>query len=206
MERGKWTLSSFHFQLSLYHLLIKPSLVIAGLGNPGPSYAATRHNAGFVALDLLSAEFGQGEWKEDRKFLSLTQEARIGTLPVLLVKPLTYMNRSGEALRKIVDFYKLTPATQLMVLCDDLDVNLGEVRLRMKGGPGTHNGLRSVMEYFGEDYIRLRIGVGPRPAGGDLAAWVLSVPPAEERTILEEAVKGIPARIREYVLEGANGE
>ncbi len=86
---------------------MKPSLIIVGLGNPGASYERTRHNVGFRALDVLSEHFGQGVWKESQKFRALIQEARIGKVPILLVKPLTFMNLSGESLRKIVDFYKL---------------------------------------------------------------------------------------------------
>jgi peptidyl-tRNA hydrolase, PTH1 family len=181
---------------------MKPSLVIAGLGNHGASYAKTRHNAGFAALDVLSEVFGQGEWKDNGKFDAQVQEARVVAAPVLLVKPSLYMNRSGEVLRRIVDFYKLDPATQLLVLVDEIDVALGKLRFREKGGPGTHNGLRSINEQFGEGYPRLRIGIGPKPATGDLAAWVLSVPPEEERVKLEEVLRQVPDRVRAYVMEG----
>lgn len=181
---------------------MKPALVIAGLGNPGKSYERTRHNAGFMAMDKLSEAMGEGPWKEGGKFDAQTQEARILTVPVLLVKPQLFMNRSGEVLKKLVDFYKLDPARQLIVLCDDLDVVLGEVRFRLKGGPGTHNGLRSINEQLGEGYPRMRIGVGPKPAVGDLANWVLSVPAEEERVKLEEAIAGIPERVRSFVVDG----
>ncbi len=185
---------------------MKPSLIIAGLGNPGQQYVRTRHNVGFLAIDALSEAAGEGEWKESSKFDALIQEARIVTAPVLLVKPQTYMNLSGESLRKIVDFYKLDPARQLIVLCDDIDVNLGEARFREKGGPGTHNGLKSIVERFGEDFPRIRVGIGPKPVTGDLAAWVLSVPPEEERTILDGVIRNLPERIREFVLDGKTGE
>ena len=153
-------------------------------------------------MDVLSDAFGEGEWKDGQKFLSLTQEARIVTFPVLLLKPQTYMNRSGEALRKCVDFYKLNPAEQLIVLCDDIDIPLGELRLRRSGGPGTHNGLKSVHEQFGEDFVRIRIGVGPNPPGADLSQWVLSVPPEEERTVLAETLRKLPDSPLSYRYKG----
>ena len=179
---------------------MRPSLIIAGLGNPGDSYAKTRLNAGFQALDVLSQSFGQGEWKESEKFSSLIQQARVVAAPVLLVKPLTYMNLSGGPLRRLMDFYKLIPAEQLLVISDDIDLPLGDLRFRKSGGPGTHNGLKSLALEFGESYPRIRIGLGPAPAGSDLAAWVLSVPPQEDLQALRKAMEGIPAIITEYVL------
>ena len=179
---------------------MKPSLIIAGLGNPGKSYDRTRHNTGFQALDVLSETFGQGVWKEQQKFSSLVQEARVVTVPVLLVKPLLFMNRSGESLRKLIDFFKLNPAEELLVLCDDIDIPLGTVRLRKNGGPGTHNGLKSIVEQFGEGFPRLRIGIGPNPEAADLAAWVLSVPPAEEAATLKKTLAELPDMISEFIL------
>ena len=185
---------------------MKPSLVIAGLGNPGSSYERTRHNVGFQAADVLAAACGKSPWREHQKFQALVQEARIVTVPVLLVKPLTYMNRSGESLRKIMDFYKLTAAQQLLVLCDDIDLPLGTVRLRRLGGPGTHNGLKSVVEQFGEGFVRLRIGLGVPPAGSDLAAWVLSVPPLPEQEELTRVLQSLPETVRSFVLDDAGAE
>jgi len=180
---------------------MKPSLVVVGIGNPGNSYASTRHNVGFLAVDALSSAFGEGEWKDKQKFLSVAQEARIVTVPVLLVKPLTYMNRSGEAVRKIVDFYKLDSKEQVIVCCDDIDIPLGTVRLRRSGGPGTHNGLKSLVEQFGEDFPRLRIGIGPKPEKADLAAWVLSKLTEEESEALQNVFDTLPEMIRAFVLD-----
>ncbi len=181
---------------------MKPHLVIIGLGNPGKQHQKTRHNAGFQAIDLLSKAFGEGEWKENQKFLCRTQEGRIVTVPILLVQPTTYMNRSGECIRKLVEFYKLNPRQQILVVCDDIDLPLGGVRLRIKGGPGTHNGLRSIVVVLGEEFPRLRIGVGAaHPKGEDLAAWVLSVPPKDEREKVDEAVKSLPEIVKKFVME-----
>lgn len=182
---------------------MKPVLLIVGLGNPGVSHSATRHNAGFRAVDLLRESFGVVAWKRAEKFDASLAQARVVTVPVLLCKPQTYMNDSGTPVHRIVDFYKLDPATQLLVLCDDIDLTCGTLRLRKQGSAGTHNGLKSLCAQFGEHYPRLRIGIGPKPDGVDLAAWVLSVaPPAEDRATTE-AIATIPDLVRSFILENS---
>lgn len=178
---------------------MKPSLVIVGLGNPGAAHARNRHNAGFRAVDALAAALGEGEWAQRSKFLAETRETRIVTFPVLLVKPQTFMNRVGESVRKLVDFFKLDPQHQLLVFTDDVDLPLGELRLRKTGGPGTHNGMKSVVEAIGEGFPRIRIGLGAAPAGEDLATWVLSNPAPDEQRALDDAIEKIPAMVREFV-------
>jgi PTH1 family peptidyl-tRNA hydrolase len=185
---------------------MKPTLVIIGLGNPGTSHEHTRHNAGFLAIDRLSREYATGEWGQRDKFMSLTQEARVGAAPVLLVKPQTYMNRSGEAIGKIVEFYKLKPAEQVIVISDDVDLPLAEVRFRKNGGPGTHNGLRSIVDRIGESFPRIRIGLGLAPAGSDLAAWVLSAPSKEEMDALARCIEQIPGMVKEFVMGAFEGQ
>ncbi len=180
---------------------MKPSLLLIGLGNPGKQYDKTRHNAGFQAIDVLSKAFGQGEWKESEKYQAFVQEARVLAAPTLLVKPVTYMNLSGESVRKLVDFYRLDPKTQMIVLCDDIDLPLGTLRFRKKGSAGTHNGLKSIIEQFGEEFPRLRIGIGSKPAGADLATWVLSGIPGEEQKELNKAYGEIEAMVRNFVME-----
>lgn len=180
---------------------MKPSLIIVGLGNPGGTYEQTRHNAGFRALDALWERYGEGEWEAKQKFLSIAAEAAIGEFPVLLVKPQTFMNRSGEAVQKLLTFYKIDPAFQLLLVSDDCDLALGEVRFRAGGGPGTHNGLKSVVEHVGETFPRLRIGLGMPPPAQDLAAWVLSVPPEMEANILTKAIlEEVPQKVEEFAL------
>jgi PTH1 family peptidyl-tRNA hydrolase len=166
---------------------MKPSFILVGLGNPGKQYAETRHNAGWLALDYVAKELKAGEYHDAQKFLCTAAEGECGGVPVLLVKPTTYMNLSGNCIKKLVDFYKLNPAKQLLVLCDDIDIPLGTHRFRMTGGPGTHNGLKSIVEVFGEHFPRLRIGLGRQPEGADLAAWVLSHMTGEERKLLQPA-------------------
>ncbi len=180
---------------------MKPALIVVGLGNPGASYARTRHNLGWWAVDALFTEYGEGEWREVSKFSAMLAEARVGLAPILLVKPLTYMNNSGETVRKLVDFYKLEPKEQVLVFCDDIDIPLGEVRLRMNGGPGTHNGLKSIVQQMGEGFPRARIGLGTRPAGEDLANWVLSIPSEADNKVLQGAIATLPELVRTYVME-----
>ena len=179
---------------------MKPALILIGLGNPGAQYEKTRHNAGFRAIDKLSEAFGEGEWQEKPKFLSQVQEGRIVTVPILLIKPQTFMNRSGEAVQKLIDFYKLNAAENLIVFCDDVDLPIAELRLRIKGGPGTHNGLRSIVHIFGEEFPRIRIGLGDQPDGADLAAWVLSAFPKEDAEAVDKASKKLPEMVKEFVL------
>ncbi len=180
---------------------MKPNLIIIGLGNPGAQYAATRHNVGFQAVDVLSDAYGEGEWQESQKFQCRMQEARVVTVPVLLVQPTTFVNRSGECIRKIVEFYKLNPRQQILVLCDEIDLPVGESRLRMNGGPGTHNGLRSIVVVLGEEFPRLRLGIGgTQPRGDELAAWVLSVPPQDERQKIDGMIQTLPSIIKEFVM------
>ncbi len=180
---------------------MKPSLIIIGLGNVGAQYTFTRHNVGFRAVEKLGEEFGEGDWKDKGKFKAFIKEGRVVTAPILLAKPQTFMNLSGESVKKLVDFYKLDPEKQILVICDDVDLPLGEVRLRQSGGPGTHNGLKSIVEIFGEEFPRLRIGIGAQPAGKDLSNWVLSVPSEEEAAIIQKAVDEVPEIVRELIID-----
>ena len=185
----------------MYTHPMKPHFLLVGLGNPGASYERTRHNAGFIAMDRLSQEFGEGEWKDLQKFSATVQEARIVTVPVLLVKPQTFMNASGESIVKLLRYYKVDPAIRLIVVCDDIDLPAGTVRLRTAGGPGTHNGLKSIVQILGEGFARLRIGIGPQPVEQDLASWVLSALSKDERVKLDTALDALVPMVRSYVLE-----
>lgn len=177
---------------------MKPALIIVGLGNPGKSYEHTRHNTGFRAVDALAGVFGVGEWGYKQKFHADICEGRIVTIPVLLVKPRTFMNLSGESVRKIMDFYHMEHGA-VLVIGDDIDLPLGEARYREKGGAGTHNGMKSVVDTIGEHFPRIRIGLGEAPKNVDLSAWVLSQCTLEEEQKLEEAFKKIPDMLKEYV-------
>lgn len=160
--------------------------LIVGLGNPGPRYAATRHNAGWRVLEALAARAGTGAWRE--KFEALLAEARRGSEKVVLARPLTFMNLSGQAVRELVDFWKVEQP-DLLVVVDDFALDLGRIRLRPEGSAGGHNGLLSIAAHLGhEQFARLRVGIGPMPKGVDQAAFVLSEFTASERPLIEEAV------------------
>src|SRR5439155_16934760 len=159
--------------------------IVVGLGNPGLKYAGTRHNVGFEVIDYLARGPGCSAFRE--KFEAFVAETKDGDEPVLLVKPLTFMNLSGRAVRAVLDFYKL-PVEALLVVCDDFNLPLGKLRVRAKGSHGGQNGLRSIQEHLGTDaYARLRIGVG-QPAPGDAVDFVLSKFRPGERKAAEEVV------------------
>lgn len=159
--------------------------VIVGLGNPGPKYAGTRHNIGFDVIDYLASGPGCSSFRE--KFEAMVAELKEADETVLLVKPLTFMNLSGRAVRAALDFYKL-PAESLLVVCDDFNLPLGKLRVRAKGSHGGQKGLLSIQDHLGTDaYTRLRIGVG-QPEPGDAVDFVLSKFRPAERKVAEEAV------------------
>lgn len=144
--------------------------ILAGLGNPGTKYTDTRHNVGFILVDALAAEAKAPPWKSEGK--SLTSRVTLGGQTVLLVKPQTFMNLSGEALQSLMAFYKVTPQ-QVAITLDDVYLPTGSVRIRQGGSAGGHNGLKSLIGLIGPDFVRIRIGVGPCPEGWDLADFVL---------------------------------
>lgn len=159
--------------------------LVIGLGNPGAQYEHTRHNIGFRVVDMLAANYG---WKWERRNRAMLASGTIGPEKVVLVKPLTYMNHSGEAVRELVHWYKLQPE-DLLVIYDDLDLPTGKVRLRAKGSAGGHNGLDNIIRHLHTNqFPRLRIGIG-RPTNHRVETinYVLGIPPAEERTLLEIA-------------------
>ena len=147
-------------------------IVIAGLGNPGTKYASTRHNVGFDVMDVLANKFGIKLNKI--KFKGLVGEGTWAGKKIVLIKPSTYMNLSGESIRPLMEFYKLKPE-ELFVVVDDVDIEFGTIRLKKKGSAGTHNGLKSIIFHLEtEEFPRLKIGIGQRPEHYDLADFVLS--------------------------------
>lgn len=178
----------------------KEVYLIVGLGNPGEEYAHTRHNAGFETLALLEKQFGV---TLGRKMLQgLLAEKTEETRKIVLCAPQTFMNRSGECVEKLMKWYHCAP-DHLMVIYDDIDLPPGRVRVRREGGPGTHNGMRSIVEMLGrQDFPRIRIGVGDRPAGWDLADWVLGCPDAESRPVMEAAFRKAAEAAEEWVNHG----
>ena len=160
-------------------------VLIAGLGNPEPKYDGTRHNAGFEALDYLAAQ-----WHCDiakAKWQGLYGTAQVGEHKVVLLKPLTYMNLSGQSIAPAANFYKI-PADHVIVLCDDITQEPGHLRIRPHGSAGGHNGLKSIIASLGtENFARIRIGIGAKPNPQyDLAAWVLGkLPPADRKAMTD---------------------
>ena len=159
--------------------------LIAGLGNPGSEYAATRHNIGFMVVDQLAAQFGSAWEKSVPHAREDALSAKCGA--VLLVKPLSFMNRSGHPLFAVAHFYKIEPQ-EILVVLDDFSLALGRLRLRARGGPGGHNGLESVIAQFGTEEIpRLRIGIGAAPREGS-TDYVLSRFFDEEKPIVRSTI------------------
>ena len=160
--------------------------IIAGLGNPGLRYRNTRHNAGFLAVKALSKKYRIALRKKG--FGGIYGTGRISGEEVMLFEPLTFMNLSGEAV-KSASSRKLEAQDDLLVISDDVNLPLGRVRVRGKGSAGGHNGLESIIGSIGQDFARLRIGVGDAPQGADMAAYVLAPFPRRERPILSEAIE-----------------
>ena len=161
------------------------SYLIVGLGNPGIRYQWTRHNAGFLAMDAISAKYGGNP--DRAKFEALVGETTIAGKRVLLMKPQTYMNHSGDAVAAAMNFYKLEPS-QLLVISDDISLDVGKLRVRKNGSAGGQKGLNSIIESLGtQDFARIRVGVGQKPSPDyDLADWVLSVFSPEQREHLQK--------------------
>ena len=162
--------------------------IIVGLGNPGRKYDGSRHNVGFDVIDELVDRWHIGG--PDRFGKSMIGKGRIGDRKVILVKPMTYMNLSGEAVQEIVHYYKADPSRDLVVISDDIDLETGHLRIRKKGSAGSHNGLKNIVQHLGTgDFPRIRIGVGAKPDPSfDLADYVLGHFTSEEKKVMEEAV------------------
>ena len=173
--------------------------LVVGLGNPGSKYAFTRHNAGFLALDMLCQK--EKLTIKKSKFQALCGEWNVGDERALLMKPQTFMNNSGDSIREAAAYYKIAPG-RIIVLVDDTALNPGIIRIRKGGSPGGHNGLKSIeAQLCTSDYPRVRIGVGAKPAARDMIDWVLSVPNQKEKenllTALEKCCAALPALVKD---------
>ena len=174
--------------------------IIVGLGNPGIPYRMTRHNTGFQVVDRL-AKVSHIPIRVKR-FKSLYGKGRIDSHQVILVKPMTFMNRSGEAVKKVTDFFHLG-MDDLVVIHDDLDLALGRIRFKQKGGDGGHQGVRSIIENMrGNNFLRLKVGIGRPPVGMDPAEYVLEVFDEAERSCLNEVLSRSAESLRVVLLEG----
>ena len=174
--------------------------LIAGLGNPGPQYAGNRHNAGFLVADLLADRAG-ARFKRDRARVQAAS-GRLAGVPVLIVKPMSYMNASGPAVAAVGRFYKV-PLARTIVVHDELDLPFGTIRLKLGGGDNGHNGLRSLTSHLGtRDYYRVRIGIGRPPGRMDAASFVLRDFSASERKELPSTVDTAADAVETLLVNG----
>ena len=175
-------------------------VIIAGLGNPTREYENTRHNIGFMAVDALADKYNISVM--DCKHRALIGKGVIGGTKVVLVKPLTYMNLSGEAIRAVVDYYKADAASELIVIYDDINLDVGQLRIRKKGSAGGHNGIKNIIANLGDDtFMRIRIGVGEKPKGYDLADYVLGHFDREELEVMAESLEKVDGAVN-LMLDG----
>ena len=177
--------------------------VIVGLGNPEQKYAGTRHNIGFSAVTALADAFHISI--HTRKHKALLGKGVIAGQKVILAEPLTYMNLSGESVRELVDYYKIDPVTELIVIYDDIDLATGRLRIRTKGSAGGHNGMKNIIQHLGgQEFTRIRIGVGQKPDGWDLADYVLARFPRDEEPAIRETLKKVVEACEMILSEGAD--
>ncbi|MCX7711974.1 MAG: aminoacyl-tRNA hydrolase [Clostridia bacterium] len=175
--------------------------LVVGLGNPGNRYDNTKHNVGFETIDLLAEKHNIRVSKLKHK--ALYGDGTIEGKKVILAKPQTFMNLSGESVREMADWYKL-PMKNIILIYDDIDLQLGKIRVRPKGSAGTHNGMRSILyQLQSEDFPRIRIGIGRPPEGWDLADYVLSKFNADERKTISESVVQAAEAVSVIIKSGA---
>ena len=175
--------------------------IIAGLGNPTREYDKTRHNAGFSVIDVLADRHNIDV--SEKKHKALCGKGMIEGEKVILVKPQTYMNLSGESIREVMDYYKLDPSEELIVIYDDISLNPGQLRIRLKGSAGGHNGIKNIIAQLGtQEFPRIKVGVGAKPPKMDLADYVLGHFSKEEQATMDDAVKEAADAVCEIVNVG----
>lgn len=178
--------------------------IIVGLGNPKKEYDNTRHNIGFDVIDALADENRIGV--SEKKHKALIGKGIIAGQKVVLAKPQTFMNLSGESVRELVDYYKIDETAELIVISDDISLAVGQLRIRKKGSAGGHNGLKNIILHLGHDgFQRIKMGVGEKPKNYDLADYVLGHFPKEERLIMDESVKDACKAIEMMINENTDG-
>ncbi len=161
--------------------------IIVGLGNPTKEYKNTRHNIGFDVIDKLGEKFSISVLEKKHK--ALIGKGIINGQKVILAKPQTYMNLSGESVRELIDYYKIEEETELIVIYDDISLDVGQLRIRKKGSAGGHNGIKNIIQHLGHDvFLRMKMGVGEKPKGYDLADYVLGHFSKEERAVMDESI------------------
>lgn len=177
--------------------------IIAGLGNPGKEYENTRHNIGYEVIDALADKYNINVL--ELKYKAMIGKGFIAGQKVILVKPLTYMNLSGESIRPIVDYYKAEAEKDLIVVSDDISLEPGQLRIRKKGSAGGHNGLKNIIRMLGhENFQRIKMGVGEKPKNYDLADWVLGHFNKDEKAAVDEAVNKAVNAVEIMLTDGAD--
>ncbi|MFA9378237.1 MAG: aminoacyl-tRNA hydrolase [Lachnotalea sp.] len=168
--------------------------MIVGLGNPTKEYKGTRHNVGFDAIDAISEKYKINV--DTKKHKGLYGSGYIEGLKVVLVKPQTFMNLSGESVKLFIDYYKTDPETELIVIYDDIDLDVGQLRIRKKGSAGGHNGIKNIIAQIGtQNFNRIKVGVGEKPRGMDLADYVLGHFSKADRVMVEESLDHVVAAV-----------
>jgi peptidyl-tRNA hydrolase, PTH1 family len=174
--------------------------IIIGLGNPSREYQATRHNIGFDVITKIADDNNIS--MDTKKHKAICGKGIIAGEKVILAQPQTYMNLSGESVRELVDFYKVTPE-EIIVIYDDISLEVGQLRLRSKGSAGGHNGIKSIINHLGtQEFPRIKVGVGDKPAGWDLADYVLSRFPEVEQPVIREALKNSSEAVKAIISDG----
>ena len=177
--------------------------IIVGLGNPGKEYGGTRHNIGFDVIELLAGQ--ENISVAEKKHKALIGKGVVAGQRCILAKPQTFMNLSGESVRALLDYYKADEKEELIVISDDVSLDVGQIRIRKKGSAGGHNGLKNIIARLGHDtFIRVKMGVGEKPRGWDLADYVLGRFSGPERKIMDEAAERAADAIRSIITQGAD--
>lgn len=175
--------------------------IIVGLGNPGKEYNNTRHNIGFDVIDRLAEQ--EGISVLEKKHKAIIGKGYVGGEKCILAKPQTYMNLSGESVRELIDYYKADEKTELIVISDDISLGVGGLRIRKAGSAGGHNGLKNIIAHLKHDtFIRVKMGVGEKPKGYDLADYVLGHFTGQERKVMDEAAERAADAIRTIISDG----
>ena len=177
--------------------------VIAGLGNPGKQYDNTRHNIGFMTIDRLAEQ--ENIDILEKKHKAVIGKGTIAGQKCILAKPQTFMNLSGESIRELVDYYKVDETAELIVISDDISLDVGQLRIRKKGSAGGHNGLKNIIAHLGhEQFIRIKMGVGEKPKGWDLADYVRGLCSGPEEIVMDDASERGGDAIRTIITDGAD--
>lgn len=177
--------------------------LIAGLGNPSKTYEGTRHNVGFSMIDVIGSKFDIDVTTKKHK--ALVGRGVIDGMRVILAKPQTYMNLSGESIREIADFYKIEPEN-IIIIYDDISLDVGQLRIRKKGSAGGHNGVKNIIAHLGtQEFPRIKVGIGNKPEGWDLADYVLSRYSKAEQEALEEAAEDVVGALKLMLADDIDG-